>query len=835
MSHRFVVRSSFVGPRACARDPGCDRAPPGARASSSCGLPAGGPRVCNRDPGGAPALQTARGLPTSSDLGVASQSSGSPAGCPRACVRAPDGEAAPDGSRPSAKRARFQDPGSCLPPTPAESRLSLEVSKAISAFARYPHRRPVGLCPNADGSLNINEIWNFWGRFHGVSKNVMLQFIAEHAFHASGRRRFLLRSDSAGQTWVTVVQRPQRFCQRRHHRRRGLASRTLDSGEKDFEGDTTSLLASGVPGAIPRNLDAGKGDDGECAAETQTLESGDNFSLDDAVSISSGLTPGSSEVKSEPALDPPSPPTLLCKDEEVLPSSPESLACAPVPGAPGLLDGFSFLFTETDNFGCPVVPGGDDLSPFSDTVPASFVDKLEGDHFAQPPTANSESPGTLDHDFPCPGPPALVRQDSHEPRDNTVPPTIPPIHSLLPSTPHAKGHDISLPQAPGWFLKVTLDQDTRRMPLHCTGTPPFHSVLSSVCTLFHLTPFDPAVNPLLSYRDLDGDFCTLTHTTFHDALPLFSTTRIIRLFLAATHFACTTPSTLKTDVTPHGPDHLPSTTTRYLPPAHAVAGLSRDQLFERESRRKHLDRATAHWKTQHSHDPCSRSALQALHEIFPNDSAGGLAVLRSCFHGRSPGSRKPSSSTTVLPPPRQCSVPGTWPAEEILSAAQWILGNPSLCWSPTPGAGGHKQIRIKNAIINHWNSGVVNVQGRDAQLVSEKLLSTRQVTCSHSLVSDHEWSPASRRRNRFPPSPTARISSPECRSSRAPLPSSPTLHHIPSDLSRFSALSSHDQEPPDPPPPLFPYPFTTPTHWLTTPLPQDARWYDFEFWLVLEV
>ena len=69
MSHRFVVRSSFVGSRACARDHGCDRAPPGARASSSCGLPAGDPRVCNRDPGGAPALQTARGLPTSSDLG----------------------------------------------------------------------------------------------------------------------------------------------------------------------------------------------------------------------------------------------------------------------------------------------------------------------------------------------------------------------------------------------------------------------------------------------------------------------------------------------------------------------------------------------------------------------------------------------------------------------------------------------------------------------------------------------------------------------------------------------------------------------------------------------
>ena len=288
--------------------------------------------------------------------------------------------------------------------------------------------------------------------------------------------------------------------------------------------------------------------------------------------------------------------------------------------------------------------------------------------------------------------------------------------------------------------------------------------------------------------------CTRRHP------PLFSATRIIRLFLAATHLACTRPSTLSPDATPHGPDHLPSNTSRYLPPAHAVAGLSRDQLFLLESRRRDLDQATAQWRTQHSDNPCSRSALQALREIFPNDSAGGLAVLRSCFPGRSPGSRNPSSTTSVLPPPRQCSVPGTWSAEEILSAAQWIMGNPGLSWSPTPGAGGHKQIRIRNAIINHWNSGVVNVQGRDAQLVSEKLLSTRQVTGPHSLVSDHEWSPVSRRRNRFPPSPTARISSPDCRSSRAPLPSSPTLHHVPSDLSRFSALSSHDQELPDPPP-----------------------------------
>ena len=400
--------------------------------------------------------------------------------------------------------------------------------------------------------------------------------------------------------------------------------------------------------------------------------------------------------------------------------------------------------------------------------------------------------------------------------DKPIPSAIPPVHSPPPSTPHAEGHHNLSPPAPGWFLKVTLDQDTRRMPLLCTGTPPFHAVLSGVCTLFHLTPFDPAASPILSYRDLDGDTCTLTNTTYHDALPLFSATRIIRLSLAATHLTFTRPSTLSPDATPHGPEHLPSNTSRYLPPAHAVAGLSRDQLFLQESRRRDLDHAVARWRTHHSDNPCSRSALHALREIFPNDSAGGLAVLRSCFPKHSPGSRSHSSTKSVLPPPRQCSVPGAWSAEEILSAAQWILGNPGLSWSPTPGAGGHKQIRIRNAIINHWNSGVVNVQGRDAQLVSEKLLSTRQLTEHHSPVSDSGWSPVSRRRSRFPPSPTTRVSSSDCRSPPASLPSSSTLHHIPSDLSRFSALSSHDQELPDPPP-LFPYPSTTPIHWLTTP------------------
>ena len=79
-------------------------------------------------------------------------------------------------------------------PTPMDSHISLQVSKAITGFARYPHKRPRGLHSDLDGSLDIDEIWQHWGRLHGVSKHHMLQFISEHAFSSDGRRRFLLRA-----------------------------------------------------------------------------------------------------------------------------------------------------------------------------------------------------------------------------------------------------------------------------------------------------------------------------------------------------------------------------------------------------------------------------------------------------------------------------------------------------------------------------------------------------------------------------------------------------------------------------------------------------------------
>ena len=254
---------------------------------------------------------------------------------------------------------------------------------------------------------------------------------------------------------------------------------------------------------------------------------------------------------------------------------------------------------------------------------------------------------------------------------------------------------------------------------------------------------------------------------------------------------------------------IPTQASRYLPPAHAVACLSRDQSFLQHSHRNELDHAIAQWRSQHRDNPCSTTALHSLREIFPNDSTGGLAVLRSCLPQLSPSSRIPNSSvlgsmgpstTSISPPPRQCPVPGTWSADEVLSAARWIFRNPGLDWSPTPGAGGHKQIRIKFAIINHWNSGVVGVQGRDAHLVSENLVSTRHPSTHDASVPESDWLPINRRRERFSPSPDSRLSSTARRTPPAPPPSAPSPHCNPHDLSRFSVLSRHISDLPDPAP-----------------------------------
>ena len=87
------------------------------------------------------------------------------------------------------------DPFPPLDLNTGRTRLSLQVSKAISCFARHPDRPPAGLISADDGSLDVHQIWLHWGRWMNCSRQQLLQCITEHAFGSQGRMRFLLRSD----------------------------------------------------------------------------------------------------------------------------------------------------------------------------------------------------------------------------------------------------------------------------------------------------------------------------------------------------------------------------------------------------------------------------------------------------------------------------------------------------------------------------------------------------------------------------------------------------------------------------------------------------------------
>ena len=467
--------------------------------------------------------------------------------------------------RPASRHALVDTIGIAPQPTPMDSHISLQVSKAITGFARYPHTRPRGLHSDRDGSLDIEEIWKHWGRHHGVSKHHMLQFISEHAFSSEVRRRFLLRSDNEGRTWVSVTQSLRRFTRRRRQRGGPDASRTLATATRGCDGDVLSISSGS---SLEDDSTIGCQHPATGTVEVKSEPSGSaTGSQDPAVS------PTQLDYKDEPPATSPWNRQLHCKDEvpATIPlNRPLSDSADPVPGltaptaGPGLLDGFSFLFTETDNFGCPVVTG-DEMSPLSDTISHTVPDPIPGT--LEGITADSllftetDPLQPSEHDAPCAGQPVFAQYGSGVShsfagyRRTPIPSLVPQSHPSPVSAPSHDGNPIPTPPVPHWALKVTLDQDTRRLPLLCSGTPTYHDVITGVGILFNLAPSDPATRPALFYRDSDGDTCTLTNTTYHDALPLFYSNHIIRLSLAATHLAVACPSTIhsNTDTNPNTP------------------------------------------------------------------------------------------------------------------------------------------------------------------------------------------------------------------------------------------------------------------------------------------
>ena len=173
MSHRFVARSSLGG--ACHDIPGF------ATLAGRGSGPHRGPHVIRARGSGEPAPGSMTPLAVKSGLAIG---------------HAPVQEA-PWHHR-LGKRARSQDASPSMAENDALRRRSLMVSKSITSFARYPERRPAGVVPTGDGSLDVDQLWVCWGRRCGFSRTQLLQHIADHAISDNGRRRFLLHSDHDG-------------------------------------------------------------------------------------------------------------------------------------------------------------------------------------------------------------------------------------------------------------------------------------------------------------------------------------------------------------------------------------------------------------------------------------------------------------------------------------------------------------------------------------------------------------------------------------------------------------------------------------------------------------
>ena len=131
----------------------------------------------------------------------------------------------------------------------------LRVSKAVTTFARYPDRWPVGLSPSEDGSLDVHQIWLHW-RWQNLNRH--------------GKRPFLFRSDAERRTWVSVAASRRAPRARRHHRPSqhfdkhvpgpSVAERNPCDGTADAdaasgsEQQTSSRSRTAGPASCPRTL-----------------------------------------------------------------------------------------------------------------------------------------------------------------------------------------------------------------------------------------------------------------------------------------------------------------------------------------------------------------------------------------------------------------------------------------------------------------------------------------------------------------------------------------------------------------------------------------------------
>ena len=253
---------------------------------------------------------------------------------------------------------------------------SLQANKPVSGFARCPDRRPAGVVPADDGSLDVDHIWTFLGRRLGFS----LQHIADHAISDSGRRRFLLRSDSEGRTWVSAAGPFRRMPRRHRHRPRRGTQR--DEDEPSHTVTTRTGAAAGTPGVTaldPVSVSSDEDDDVAAFASNASVEPDDTAAAALGVEVDVKQE-CHHDSESEPDSFPPTIPdatpdiTLDCKLEpsddvpplgQVTPESAPPFQNAPSPSSPVQLSAGQMSDILFGGIPSPPQPAFHDLEPWS--------------------------------------------------------------------------------------------------------------------------------------------------------------------------------------------------------------------------------------------------------------------------------------------------------------------------------------------------------------------------------------------------------------------------------------------------------------------------------------
>ena len=198
--------------------------------------------------------------------------------------------------------------------------------------------------------------------------------------------------------------------------------------------------------------------------------------------------------------------------------------------------------------------------------------------------------------------------------------------------------------------------------------------------------------------------------------------------------------------------------TVFSPPRHVMARLEADRSLHADIQKKDQNAALAKWRIDHHTDPLSPLARQALFELFHDEPAKGIEVLRS-FQAGNMSPHLPTFLMSLLRlglhrnppgPPTPCPwILDRW--RNSLSRSEFSETRAWPGWTTTPGTGGHKPIRTNFAIINSSNQGAVNVQGRDSHMVSRQIQSTRPGPVSAPTTPDPTWHSSPRRRKRNTP------------------------------------------------------------------------------------